>query len=215
MKQGTTIGSGSEFNRFLVDFTRQVVRRRIDMLLEGEEENQVALVGKLNDLDQGGTKDNLDEKDDEEADDDVKLDAPADEDEQIEEVDPQVIIEKLNVIRAGHSLKRSDIKEQMEAYIESLDDAEKIALNKFLKGIAAIITGAVDADSVDTPRPEVKMKTNLKIVDKPKVIKKRKDVDVAPSDKDPDFSDDSKDSKKKKKDSLEDTTPPIMVKHRS
>lgn len=77
------------------------------------------------------------------------------------EVTPEDIIEKLNTIRAGKSFKDEMIANKMNEYVESLSKAERTALLAFLKGLAQIVTGEVDAETATDPAdpdPDVKMK---------------------------------------------------------
>lgn len=211
------IKSEEEMGRFLTELTRRIALKRISMLLEGEDEVQDALAAKLEDLKPSAKSGEL-EEDDEDGDSgsDVSLDASGDEAEddgeddqagvEVQEISPQTIIEKLNTIRSGQSLKRSDIRDQMEEYIEALDDAEKVSLNAFLDGIAGIVTGAEDAEEAEEPSPEVKMKTKTKVVDR--IKPKKKKVVVAAE---PEETVTVKKKKKKPTGSAEDTTPPIKV----
>tara|TARA_B100000282_G_C31728487_1_gene489710 strand:+ start:1279 stop:1926 length:648 start_codon:yes stop_codon:yes gene_type:complete len=51
------------------------------------------------------------------------------------------IIDKLNALRGGKSLKDKEVKESFEQYFEGLDKSERQALLAFLTGIAQILTG--------------------------------------------------------------------------
>lgn len=71
------------------------------------------------------------------------------------------IIEKLNSIRSGKSFKDSQIKTQMDTYVNSLSVSEKTALFAFLKGISQLVTGEVEGDHASDPSENpsnVKMK---------------------------------------------------------
>lgn len=116
------------------------------------------------------------------------------------EVEPKDIIEKLNTIRAGKSFKDDAIASKMNEYVESLSKAEKVALLAFLKGLAQIVTGEVDAETATDPAdpdPNVKMKKGAgepeKKSLKPNVIK-------APEKE-----------KSEKKPSSEDTSGPVPI----
>ena len=208
------IKSEKAMGEFLTELTRRVALKRISTLLEGEGEVQDALSARLEDLKPAAKSGELEEKD-EDGDPDVDLDTgDASEEEsggegevvEVEEISPQTIIEKLNTIRSGQSLKRSDIRDQMEEYIDALDDAEKVSLNAFLDGIAGIVTGVEDGASADEPSPEVTMKTKTKVVDR--IKPKKKKVVVAAE---PDERVTVKKKKKSKPSSGEDTSPPIKV----
>ena len=51
------------------------------------------------------------------------------------------VIDKLNALRGGKSLKDKKVKESFEQYFEGLDKSERQALLAFLTGIAQILTG--------------------------------------------------------------------------
>lgn len=61
------------------------------------------------------------------------------------------IVEKLNTIRSGKSLKDPDIESTFKQYIDSLTDAEKVALFVFLKGVGQILSGEFPADAAIDP----------------------------------------------------------------
>lgn len=72
------------------------------------------------------------------------------------------IVDKLNAVRSGKSLKDEDIRGAFEKYVGGLDAEEKIALFAFLKGIAQVTSGevsgeeAVEPDTAPTPGIEMK-----------------------------------------------------------
>lgn len=74
------------------------------------------------------------------------------------------IMDHLNIIRSGMSLKRGDIKEAMQEYFDNLSDAERLALDSFLEGIASIVTGGErDGDEAKRPEPTVDMNTSVEV----------------------------------------------------
>jgi hypothetical protein len=90
----------------------------------------------------------------------------------------EMIVEKLNSIRSGRSLKDDNISQQMQAYFNDLNDNERLALYAFLKGIAQIVTGEIQGQVASTPQtasPAVEMidagEGNIRHV-KPNIIKK-------------------------------------------
>jgi hypothetical protein len=115
------------------------------------------------------------------------------------DIKPKDIVDKLNTIRAGKSFKDSAISSKMDEYIESLSKPEKVALLAFLKGLAQIVTGEVEAEAAQDPSDnpaDVKMeKSNepQKKTIKPNVIK-------APAKE-----------KTEKKSSSEDTSGPVPI----
>jgi hypothetical protein len=89
------------------------------------------------------------------------------------------IVEKLNTIRAGKSLKDSVVATALQSYLDSLDVAERTALLALLQGIAQVVSGVVAPESAQDPSESpanVKMKkTNIQgkqvVKIKPTVIK--------------------------------------------
>lgn len=108
------------------------------------------------------------------------------------------VVEKLNVIRSGRSLKDEEVLSSMQKYLDDLDVAEKTALFSFLKGISEVMTAGVEGDKAFEPSAKpagVKMEkkpSSQKVQIKPNVIKK-------PS------------SEKSSKSKEEDTTPPAPI----
>lgn len=62
------------------------------------------------------------------------------------------IIDKLNALRGGKSLKDKDVKESFEQYFEGLDKTERQSLLAFLTGIAQILTGVETGSEALEPR---------------------------------------------------------------
>lgn len=67
------------------------------------------------------------------------------------EVKMSDIVDRLNVIRSGRSLKDSVVKQNMEEYISGLSTTERVALLAFLKGIGQILTGEIPAQQAFDP----------------------------------------------------------------
>jgi hypothetical protein len=64
------------------------------------------------------------------------------------------IIEKINVVRSGRSTKDSNVKSELEQYVNQFDEDEKTALIAFLEGLGQILTSGVDSvDAVDPRDP--------------------------------------------------------------
>lgn len=112
-------------------------------------------------------------------------------------VELEDVIEKLNVIRSGKSLKDEEVLASMKKYLDELDDAEKTALLSFLKGISEVMTAGVEGDKAFDPSDnpaKVKMEKKpgyQKVTVKPNVIKKPSEPGKASS--------------------KEDTTPPVPI----
>ena len=96
-----------------------------------------------------------DENDSEENDNDTGASSKTMDDEKEKlkqgDVKPKDIVDKLNTIRSGKSFKDSSVSGKLDEYVESLSKAEKVALLAFLKGIAQIVTGEVEASNATSP----------------------------------------------------------------
>lgn len=60
-----------------------------------------------------------------------------------------MIIDSIDAIRSARSLKKPDVREEFEAYFNSLESAEKIALLAFLHGVAQTLIGNDHGTEVD------------------------------------------------------------------
>lgn len=129
------------------------------------------------------------------------------------------IMDHLNIIRSGMSLKRGDIKDAMEEYFDALSDAERLALDSFLEGIASIVTGGQEhGDEAKRPEPTVDLDTEVRVdtsrshtdsVEDPE--EKRAAAEIMDEPEDRELHPKRKQKKKKKRRGLEDTSPPISV----
>lgn len=87
------------------------------------------------------------------------------------------IVEKLNSIRSGKSLKDEKIAIALNSYFDALKKPEKVALLAFLKGIAQIVTGEIEGSKAADPGDNVSNIEMTKVDDlqkksiKPVVIK--------------------------------------------
>lgn len=90
------------------------------------------------------------------------------------------IIDKLNALRGGKSLKDKEVKESFEQYFEGLSKSERQSLLAFLTGIAQILTGVeTGADALEPRDVGVKSDTKReKIQVEPK--KDQKGTDESP-----------------------------------
>jgi len=90
------------------------------------------------------------------------------------------IIEKLNLIRSGKSLKDSIIQQRFEGYFDDLSAPERVALFAYLKGIAQIVNGDIEPQFAQEPSDDpanVRMHKGKKVQKvskevKPNLIKK-------------------------------------------
>ena len=69
-----------------------------------------------------------------------------------EDVKLDNVVDELNTIRSGKSFKDSMVQQRFEQYFKSLKPAERKAMFSFLKGIAGIVTGEVQASQAQTPQ---------------------------------------------------------------
>jgi hypothetical protein len=61
------------------------------------------------------------------------------------------IIERINTVRSGKSIKDADVKHELEEYVNQFNEDEKTALLAFLEGLGQILTSGID--SVDAADP--------------------------------------------------------------
>lgn len=91
------------------------------------------------------------------------------------EVDVEDVIDQLNALRSGKSLKDPVVKKNFEEYFESLKQDERVALLVFLKGIGQVLTGEVSGEAAIAPHEppsNVEMSKTKKVTIKPNVIRK-------------------------------------------
>ncbi len=91
------------------------------------------------------------------------------------EVTVDTVEQQLNTIRAGKSLKDTLVKQELARYFDGLDASEQEALHAYLKGLAQIVSGQVDAGQAEEPSNHgVETKTSGKKTRqiKPNVVKK-------------------------------------------
>jgi len=61
------------------------------------------------------------------------------------------VVDKINSVRSGKSLRDTDIAKNLETYFNELSIPEKVALFAYLKGISQILTGEIEADKAQDP----------------------------------------------------------------
>lgn len=77
------------------------------------------------------------------------------------------VIDKLNALRGGRSLRDKDVKESFEQYFEGLSRSERQSLLAFLTGIAQILTGVEKgADALEPKDVGVSSKSPKEKVEK-------------------------------------------------
>lgn len=84
------------------------------------------------------------------------------------DIDMPKVIEKINLMRAGKSLKDKEIQKQLNDYWDKLNGNERVALYAFMSGISKILSGTEGA-VVKTPKSdpfEVEMDNSDKKIEK-------------------------------------------------
>ena len=95
---------------------------------------------------------------------------------QEEAVSVQTIVDQLNAIRGGQSFKEQKVMDELTRYFDGLEDGEQEALHAYLKGLAQIVSGQIDAGSAEEPSDHgVATKTTGKVTRtiKPSVTRKQ------------------------------------------
>ena len=91
------------------------------------------------------------------------------------DVTVESITQQLNTIRAGKSLKDTAVQQEIARYFEGLETSEQEALHAYLKGLAQIVSGQIDAGQAEEPRNhgvETKVTSKKSRQVKPNVVKK-------------------------------------------
>lgn len=105
------------------------------------------------------------------------------------------IINKLNAIRAGRSVRDESIQHELDVYYENLSLEERIALFAYLKGLAEIVSGAYSGENASEPAD---VPASIKMLRKRSQKNIKSDIVV-------------KGRKTSKKSDKEDTTPPTPI----
>ena len=88
-----------------------------------------------------------------------KLDTPSK--KQIEKVTVGSVIDKLNALRGGKSLKDPEVKKSFNQYFNALDTSQRKTLLVFLTGVAQILSGVAQGDDAINPQ-DVGIQTDIK-----------------------------------------------------
>ena len=75
-----------------------------------------------------------------------------------EDITFYMLRDKLNVIRSGKSLKDSDVKGDLQEYVDKLEDVEKEALYIFLDSIGKIMLDEISGTEAEEPSGPIEMK---------------------------------------------------------
>ena len=142
-------------------------------LLEDEKKKQDAMEDELSKLESDDQKKNeLDEADDEEAEEagddtekavDKKIatgktseeeeskKAIVPDPEELAKVNPEQIINLLNMMRSGKSTKDAEVQKSLKAYFQGMDSGERQALFIMMSGLSQILAGGVEGAEAPDP----------------------------------------------------------------
>ncbi len=80
-----------------------------------------------------------------------KSQAPEQSQAPTDDVTVDTITQQLNAIRGGKSFKDTLVQQELSRYIDGLEESEQQALHAYLKGIAQIVSGQVEAGQAEEP----------------------------------------------------------------
>lgn len=61
------------------------------------------------------------------------------------------VVDQLNAIRGGQSFKEPKVMDELKRYFDGLEESEQEALHAYLKGLAQIVSGQIDAGAAEEP----------------------------------------------------------------
>jgi hypothetical protein len=181
MENQLKIKSGKSLSKAIDEIVKESLKATLQQNASEEKVKQQEMLGEEDDdLFDGEEKDSSGEKsgqeDSQEKSSSKTIDSEKDKLKK-GEIKSKDIVDKLNTIRSGKSFKDSSVSGKLDEYVESLNKAEKVALLAFLKGLAQIVTGEVEAEAAQDPSDDpadVKMEKGnepQKKTIKPNVIK--------------------------------------------
>lgn len=68
-----------------------------------------------------------------------------------EAVGVKAVVDQLNAIRGGQSFKEQKVMDELTRYFDGLEQSEQEALHAYLKGLAQIVSGQVEAGAAEEP----------------------------------------------------------------
>ena len=177
-----------KLNSFLRSVISESLSETYGDLLENEKEEQGQLAKKLKQFSAPDSKKSEDQdegeeepveaaKDEEAAEEEVEVDVEEAEPsvltpEELEEIDIDAVIDQLNSMRSGKSLKDEDVRMQLSDYYEGLSSGEKKSLFAFLQGLSDIMSGGIEG--ADAPKPATyKIRTSSSEPEKEKKEKEK------------------------------------------
>ena len=137
--------------------TTESVREVFGTLFEEDErarqKNMVTRVKELSGNKANGTVDEADDDDkstDKKSSEEKKGVIKPTEDEVVE-ADFQAVVDKVNILRSGKSLKDEDVRVALNDYFDQLQPGEQQALYVFLNSMSQIVSGGANEDEVVDP----------------------------------------------------------------
>lgn len=115
------------------------------------------------------------------------------------------VVQAVNNLRAGKSLRDSSIKQQAQVYYDKLTEDERTTLLVFLDALSNIIAGQVDGKDAQDPSDPP---SSIKITSREESVETSQDSQ--PSEEDEETKEDTTEDSPEET-SEEDTTPPIKV----
>lgn len=75
-----------------------------------------------------------------------------------EDLTMEIIVDKLNAIRSGKSLKDQGVRQRIGEYFNDLSSAQRLALFAFLEGLAEVVASEVPGDDARSPSdPDIRV----------------------------------------------------------
>jgi len=158
MEKQVKIQSGKSLSKVIDEIVKESLKASLHQNAVEEKSKQQKMLGEEDDDlfdDAGDEKDSSDAvKDKEETPDENSSSKTMDSEKDKlmrGDIKSKDIVDKLNTIRSGKSFKDSSVSGKLEEYVDSLSKPEKVALLAFLKGLAQIVTGEVEAEAAQDP----------------------------------------------------------------
>ena len=136
------------------DISKQIKDQDLEAPEKKGDEKKQAITDEGDDEDEGESKEDVEAKpkpvaDSEDNDEEFEAELPSS-----VPSDPSVddIVDQINNLRAGHSLKDDGTRKQLSDYFEKLGSGEERTLYIFLSSLASILTGGATGE--EAPRPE-------------------------------------------------------------
>lgn len=153
------------FERWLKQTTNHVVREAHYSLYEqeddeeeeddakgdegnGDEDAESGIEDALDDIDVDVEDDDAETRGGPQVPDAAKREMPAPD---VDDLTMELIIDKLNAIRSGKSLKDKGVQQRVAEYFSDLSSAQRLALFAFLEGLAEVIALEVPGDDARAP----------------------------------------------------------------